>query len=91
MSERLERWRLVLGQAAQAELDVSLSAELAGMDRRVRIHGPQTMLQLPDGGGAIVDQDLGKRSEDRVVGRVHHQDRFHPLPILRAPVSEYRM
>lgn len=33
MSDRLERWRLVLGQAAQPELDVQLAAELAGMDR----------------------------------------------------------
>lgn len=33
MSERLERWRMVLGQAADAELGVPLSPELTGMDR----------------------------------------------------------
>jgi Mg-chelatase subunit ChlD len=33
MSERLERWRLVLGQPADAELEVSLSPEALGMDR----------------------------------------------------------
>jgi len=33
MSDRLERWRLVLGQAAAAELGVELSTELLGADR----------------------------------------------------------
>jgi Mg-chelatase subunit ChlD len=32
MPDRLERWRLVLGKPAQAELGVSLSAEMQGMD-----------------------------------------------------------
>ena len=33
MSERLERWRLILGQPAQPELDVALSVDAQGMDR----------------------------------------------------------
>src|SRR5262245_33280121 len=33
MTERLERWRLILGQATEAELDVALSTEALGMDR----------------------------------------------------------
>lgn len=32
MPDRLERWRLVLGKPAQAELGVSLSSEMRGMD-----------------------------------------------------------
>lgn len=32
MPDRLERWRLVLGEPAQADLGVSLSSELRGMD-----------------------------------------------------------
>lgn len=33
MADRLERWRLVLGQPAQGELGVTLGSELAHMDR----------------------------------------------------------
>lgn len=33
MSERLQRWRLVLGQPAEAELGVALEGEMLGMDR----------------------------------------------------------
>lgn len=33
MSERLERWRLILGQPAESELGVSLSAESLAIDR----------------------------------------------------------
>ena len=33
MTERLERWRLVLGKEAQPELDTTLDQQALGMDR----------------------------------------------------------
>jgi hypothetical protein len=60
-----------------------LGRELASVDDRPRIDRPHAPLELVAGSRAVVDQNLGVRRKDAVVGRVDHQGWFHLLPLMQ--------
>lgn len=67
--------------------DEWLGRQLAGMDRGFRVDRLEATLELADGSRAVIEQNLGECREHGIVSRVHHQDRFHPLPLLPGQVS----
>jgi hypothetical protein len=58
-----------------------LGDKLPNMDDGPRVDRPQATLELRDRGGTVVEQGLGERCEDAVVGWIDHQNGFHPFPV----------
>ena len=59
--------------------EARLGREEARVDSGARVDGPQATLELRDGHGVVIDDDLGEFREEAIVGRIDDERRLERL------------